>query len=628
LKIPLTPKARASRLNSNPIQSANLFLALKRFVYETLFGMAYSIPEGEGTTKKSLPRFSRKMSQSRYYEKNYKPMFGRFETFETPPMGQGLAFADVAEEQDRGKEHMHSTVFTNMRPEAVQIVSGLRFLEEIVVVIMDSLSGHELPAIVHLRHILLQECLRFPPERYARETFEVTSIEDVTKCAHKVAASVNIHSHSRTCKKGDGDKCRLGYRRPMSEKSSVVQLSRNAEGKIDIHEPEPRVIVRKEGLIPRDPRCVLAVPACREITIDGVSNDDFTHVDLRLGKSNESGEDTALSEWKTKVIKKLNNAVPSHFDKQLTDEEVKGILSLSRKSVELLISLMPSQNKFVAPFNQTAMGTLRCNEAAMLLNSEASCDGVSGYVIKYMTKGDYPLNRSIDTIAAAHQNLQDYKTAPLNNETQMIRDAKKFYTRMLNNTDGDMKEFFMTTIAYANQGGLPFNCSDEFVYLFIYDAVRRLISFYDETQEIDNRVEVNFGGATLYKNEKGETIPLSQFELYLHRIHPSYRKRALDAQTEAQNQISQYISNNEVINSSHLNKLEKRFYKAKREVSNNVENLNLREFVSNTKLVPFGGNFDFDTFCRNELSSDNFGVEDKQVSVGRKVYVFLYNQVI
>ena len=39
MKIPYTSKAKAARMNRNPVQAANLFLALKRFVYEALFGM-------------------------------------------------------------------------------------------------------------------------------------------------------------------------------------------------------------------------------------------------------------------------------------------------------------------------------------------------------------------------------------------------------------------------------------------------------------------------------------------------------------------------------------------------------------------------------------------------------------
>ena len=37
----------------------------------------------------------------------------------------------------------------------VQIVAALGFLEKIVVTLMGSMTSHELPAVVHLKHVVL-----------------------------------------------------------------------------------------------------------------------------------------------------------------------------------------------------------------------------------------------------------------------------------------------------------------------------------------------------------------------------------------------------------------------------------------------------------------------------------------
>ena len=202
LKIPYTSKAKAAKLNNNPIQAANLFIALKRFVYETLFGMPY-----DSSSKKTMPRLSQNTVNSKFFKTHYQSMFGRFATCETPPMGQGLAFADVAEEQDRHKEHCHAIVYTNLRPEVVQIVSSINFLEDIVVELMDSMTSHELPAVHQLKHTIFQEALKQNAERYARQTFEFDSnvYDDdcVKRLAHLVVMSVNMHAHSKTCFKGN-----------------------------------------------------------------------------------------------------------------------------------------------------------------------------------------------------------------------------------------------------------------------------------------------------------------------------------------------------------------------------------------------------------------------------------------
>ena len=55
----------------------------------------------------------------------------------------------------------------------------------------------------------------------------------------------------------------------------------------------------------------------------------------------------------------------------------------------------------------------------------------------------------------------------------------EIFLAILNLTAGS-KEFMATTIAYANQGGMPFNSSHSFVYVFVYDSIRRLKLLYDE----------------------------------------------------------------------------------------------------------------------------------------------------
>ena len=485
LKIPYTSKAKAAKLNNNPIQAANLFIALKRFVYETLFGMPY-----DSSSKKTMPRLSQNTVNSKFFKTHYQSMFGRFATCETPPMGQGLAFADVAEEQDRHKEHCHAIVYTNLRPEVVQIVSSINFLEDIVVELMDSMTSHELPAVHQLKHTIFQEALKQNAERYARQTFEFDSnvYDDdcVKRLAHLVVMSVNMHAHSKTCFKGsDGETCRLGYKRSPQENSAVVQLKRSYQGDLQIQHADAKpletfrsftddrppfdedsIYFERQGILPRDNRCVLTVPACREIKVDGAFADDNTHIDLRLVKDQNHEDDADLNEWKQNVIDVINKAVPTHFNKLLSKKQEEQIFSLDRNTVEKIISRMQHKNQYVAPYNPTAISALRCNQAAVLISSTSTSTIVSKYLVKYMTKGDFDNNRSIEAIVEAADYIKDYPTDPLNGETQDMRNLKTFCQRLLNLTAGS-KEFMATTIAYANQGGMPFNSSHTFVYVFV-----------------------------------------------------------------------------------------------------------------------------------------------------------------
>lgn len=633
MKIPYTSKAKAARMNRNPVQAANLFLALKRFVYETLFGMPC-----DSSSKKTMPRLSEKIVRSKFFKTHYQQMFGRFASFETPPMGQGLAFADVTEEQDRHKEHCHAIVYTNLRPEVVQVVSSISFLESIMVELMDSMTSHELPAIHMLKHTIFQDALKQKPERYARQTFQTESNvhnDDINRFAHLVASSVNMHRHTKTCFKGsDKEFCRLGYKRPLQEESTITQLKRGLQGEVEMHHPDPKPLETfrsqtnflREGILPRDNRCVLFVPACREIKVDGKFPDDDTHIDLRLRVKDPNHEDDIhLSDWKQNVVNKINDGVPTYFDKALSQKQVEDVFSLSRETVEKVIDRMPHENQYVAPYNSTAISALRCNQAAVLISSSSSSNTISQYLTKYMTKGDYGNNRSTEAIIEAADYIQNYPTAPVNDETQEMRNLKTFCQRLLNLTAGS-KEFMATTIAYANQGGMPFNSSHSFVYVFVYDSIRRLKLLYGEYEGVEEGQEVGYGGATLYQDEYGVSVALTQHELYMHRVDPRYRENAVAAKRLADDDVERHISNvnNGIINNDDavLEGLKARAEHAGREIDNNCDTYNLREFACKTTLVKFDDNISFDELY---LESNDFNIEvDQNASVGRKVFFFSF----
>ena len=90
---------------------------------------------------------------------------------------------------------------------------------------------------------------------------------------------------------------------------------------------------------------------------------------------------------------------------------------------------------------------------------------------------------------------------------------------------------------------MPFNSSHTFVYVFVYDSIRRLQALYNEHPSIEEDQEVGYGGATLYYNEHSVSVALTQHDLYMRRVDPRYKRRAIIAKTAADENIDQCVSN-------------------------------------------------------------------------------------
>ena len=632
VKIPLRQSEKANLLTKNPVVAANFYICLQKILIEQCFGMPYE--QFKGQSKKTLPRKSEEIEVSKFFQRHYKRIFPKYASSKTPPMGQGLAYVSATEEQARGKEHDHLIVWTKNRPELLQMASAFKFLEKAFSKVVDSFTCTEIHPIVQLKHTITKEALRLPQLRYARDVPNCSSISEVKRQANLIAATVNNHAHSFTCKKYNGENCRLGFAAPIVKETGFVQLTRDAEDKVVAIPPTPRDPLtlnknRKQedqsGLTLRDARTIMVPTKRREITIcaDNVlSDDDGETIVLNL---KENLIDVDLNSWKEHIISLLKSGCPAAFEKKPSDSDVAAIMSekCNAKMCKLICLQMKRKNLYVSPYNIFATVALRCNTADVRVTSSSVCRGMEMYIVKYMTKGGNEKDTSLSTITKAFDHVEAYKAESRPDDPdEDKRNMKKFLMRILNCTDGGFKEMFMTTMALYNQGGTPFQCSHEFIYVFAYDSLRGAKRHFENIDHFDSEdVGLSHGGCTVYKDNDGQSIPISQHDLYLHRIHPGYLTRALALKEKAYREHEEYIAlfdnNDSAFNAEQMKLLEIRLSRAEHQVDDNVKSFNLREFSSTTLLKPFSSEVSHKALVKamNEYDIN----ETKLKTVGRKV---------
>ena len=636
IKIPFRQSEKANLLTKNPVVAANFYICLQRVLIEQCFGMPFERFKGE--SKKTLPRKSEDIEVSNFFKQHYKRIFPKHASSKTPPMGQGLAYVSATEEQARGKEHDHLIVWTKNRPELLQMASRFTFLEKALSKVVDIFTCTEIHPIVQLKHTITKEALRLPQLRYARDAPNYASMLEVKRQANLIAATVNNHAHSFTCKKNKSENCRLGFAAPIAKETGFIQLIRDAEHKVVAIAPTPRDPLslnknrRREdqsGLTIRDARTIMVPTKRREINIcaDDVSShddneDDGETIALDL---NENLIDVNLDLWKEHVINLLKSGHPAAFEKKISDSDVAAIMSekCDAKMCKLVCLRMKSKNLYVSPYNIFATVALRCNTADVRVTSSSVCRGMEMYLVKYMTKGGNEKDTSLSTITKAFDHVEKYKPESRPDDPdEDKREMKKFLMRILNCTDGGFIEMFMTTMALYNQGGRPFQCSHEFTYVFAHDSLRGAKRHFENIDHFDGEdAGSSHGGCTVYKDNDGQSIPISQHDLYLHRIHPGYLTRALalkeKAYREYQERVALVDDDDSALCGEEKKLLETRLARAEHQVDDNVKSFNLREFSSTTHLKPFENKDSHDALVKamNEYDVN----ETKSKQVGRKV---------
>lgn len=220
-----------------------------------------------------------------------------------------------------------------------------------------------------------------------------------------------------------------------------------------------------------------------------------------------------------------------------------------------------------------------------LLGSTGQCIAVFMYLVKYIAKDANFLSDSISVIAKARAYLEEHPTVARENETQDIRNVKKFCQRVINSCEGGSREMADTTVAYANIGGTGHIVSHSFSYLFAYDTVEALASILAPDGHVHITEEFLHGNIPVYTTSTGVKIAVSQANLYLHRVHPNYtlkRKVILDS---AYAELISVINNR---NASEVDVQEKLLYHklALYFYHNNLDTLSMRECVSIVQLVP------------------------------------------
>ena len=220
-----------------------------------------------------------------------------------------------------------------------------------------------------------------------------------------------------------------------------------------------------------------------------------------------------------------------------------------------------------------------------LLGSTGQCIAVFMYLVKYIAKDANFLSDSISVIAKARAYLEEHPTVARENETQDIRNVKKFCQRVINSCEGGSREMADTTVAYANIGGTGHIVSHAFCYLFAYDTVQAFVSNFAPDGHVHITEEFLHGNIPVYTTSTGVKIAVSQANLYLHRVHPNYtRKRIVilnDAYAELIRVMDDRNASEEYVQEKILcHKLALYFY------HNNLASMSMREYASIVKLIP------------------------------------------
>jgi hypothetical protein len=222
------------------------------------------------------------------------------------------------------------------------------------------------------------------------------------------------------------------------------------------------MFVLKRSPIALTTEAVGAVEANISLTEEEKKNVAF---DLRQDLCN----DVDIVEWREELIKNLNAADEGYS--VLTVEEEAVIRLITVPQATKMFEQITRANSMVVDFTVISSAVLRSNEAMYFLGSTGQCIAVFMYLVKYMTKDANQLNEMIVLIANAKKTVQRFPGVPRDGESSDLRDLKKFAARLLNHSEGGMREMADTTIAFANIGGKKYFSR---IFIFIYNLTKKI----------------------------------------------------------------------------------------------------------------------------------------------------------
>jgi hypothetical protein len=300
----------------------------------------------------------------------------------------------------------------------------------------------------------------------------------------------------------------------------------------------------------------------------------------------------------------------------LTLADKSAISNLTIDQARMIKWVIGKENGLVVDYNITVSALLRCNTAIYMLGSAGQSIAIFFYLVKYMTKDGNMLANSVSLIAKARRNLLDYRTSAREGESQDDRNVKQFANHVLNSSEGGTREMADTTVAYANLGFGGHISSHNFHYLFGWDLARSSSEMHGTRMRTENPLEsedVGYGSVPMYKTETGDSIAVTDAQLYSHRVHSGYEEVTQRILCECINQYEMSKSN---VNSVHL-------LKAYGLHHDNLKYLNAREFKSFVKLERFpqdGGLF-YDQLVQqmNHPSDDEFKTTERKTGT---IFIF------
>ena len=214
-----------------------------------------------------------------------------------------------------------------------------------------------------------------------------------------------------------------------------------------------------------------------------------------------------------------------------TCDSKKDILKNSVKPVIIEQSRPTESDRIVANFTKEILEATSSNSFTTMFSTVTQTSSVLAYIIKYATKHKTNLAQAISSIVSARKKLQ---------ETEK-KTEKTFWNKLVNGVSGKT-ETPATIAAFALMGGYACAASDDFYFVFAWDAVSPVLlqklledptpedesegeeseeseEDMDERQNLqeDNLVEAAAEATGRIYKVDGKCVSIKQWEIYANR---------------------------------------------------------------------------------------------------------------
>lgn len=348
----------------------------------------------------------------------------------------------------------------------LQAAGGLPFMLPFIATALEKISSTSLSSSIHVRQMLseisgtrtVRPCLFQPHD-------PTIDPEAFTEDVNRVISTCNIHRHTVACYKEKSGQCRFAMPQPTVEKTRSVQLvstekSPTHPNKYDVYEniDSPSINSQEDRnlsvhiLAKKDSRTIIWEKKRPPI--------------LPLLSTPEIG-----SQLKGIDFLELPNDLQIAFDQ------------LPVLKQQQIIRALPKRNGLISEYNPAVSALLGCNTNVSNLGSDSQAKAALCYILKYITKPNALLDRSISLVYHAREQIKIFPSQAEDTGTEQ-RTAMHFLTKILNDVSGLAE--ISAPVASACIMGMPAEtCTHEFHLLFINAAlayVDALILEFDNDQ--------------------------------------------------------------------------------------------------------------------------------------------------